>query len=72
MKNKKKYTLKRLFIPAGILLLTAAMGLLISWQWGIHTWEEKTETYVDTLHAIMPEPQGAVLEERSDNTMAVL
>ena len=57
---------------AGIALLAAAAVLLISWQWGIRTWDEKTDAYVHTIRTIIPEPQGAVLEDRSDDTMPAL
>ena len=72
MKNKKKPSAGRFFFLAGIALLAAAAVLLISWQWGIRTWDEKTDAYVHTIRTIIPEPQGAVLEDRSDDTMPAL
>ena len=72
MKNKKKPAAGRFFLLAGIALLAAAAVLLISWQWGIRTWDEKTDAYVHTIRTIIPEPQGAVLEDRSDDTMPAL
>ena len=72
MKNKKKPSAGRFFFLTGIALLAAAAVLLISWQWGIRTWDEKTDAYVHTIRTIIPEPQGAVLEDRSDDTMPAL
>lgn len=72
MKNKKKRAAGRLFFLIGIALLAAAAVLLISWQWGIRTWDEKADDYVHTIRTIIPEPQGAVLEDRSDDTMPAL
>lgn len=72
MKNKKNHTAGRFCILAGICLLVAAAALLISWQWGIRTWEQKSETYVHTIRTLIPEQQGAAVKERSDNTMPVL
>ena len=72
MKIKKKHASGRFFVLAGIALLAAAAVLLITWQWGIRTWDEKTDAYVHTIRTIIPEPQGTALGERSDNTMPVL
>ena len=72
MKTKKKTAAVRFFFLTGIALLAAAAVLLITWQWGIRTWDEKTDAYVHTIRTIIPEPQGAALGERSDNTMPVL
>ena len=72
MTGKKKWTAGRVCIAAGICLVVAAAALLISWQWGIGSSSEKAAAYTETLRTLMPEPQGAVLEERSDNTMAVV
>jgi hypothetical protein len=72
MKTKKKTAAVSFFFLTGIALLAAAAVLLISWQWGIRTWDEKTDAYVHTIRSIIPEPQGAALEERSDNTMSAL
>lgn len=57
---------------AGVCLLVVAIGVLIFWQWSIHTSARKAEYYVNTLHSLMPEPRGAVPEERRDNTMSTL
>ena len=72
MNNKKKLTAGKVCIAAGICLIVAAAALLISWQWEINSSAEKNESYTETLLSLMPEPQGAALEERSDNAMAVL
>ena len=56
----------------GVCLLVVATIALVCWQWGIHTSEEKTASYVHTIRTLIPEPQGAALEEKRDNTMAVL
>lgn len=53
-------------------MLVAAAVISFSWQWGIRTSEQRAEACVDTLRTLMPEPQGAVLEARSNNTMPVL
>ena len=58
MKIKKKHASGRFFVLAGIALLAAAAVLLITWQWGIRTWDEKTDAYGHTIRTIIPEPQG--------------
>ena len=72
MNNRKKLTAGKVCIAAGICLIVAAAALLISWQWEINSSAENNASYTETLLSLMPEPQGAVLEERSDNAMAML
>ena len=72
MKHQEKSLVRRLCVLVGICLLAAAVIVLLSWQWRIRTAEQRAETYVHTLRTLLPEPQGAVPEERRDNTMPVL
>jgi sortase A len=72
MRNEKKSVLWRICVAAGICMLVAAVGVLILWQWSIRTSETRSASYVQTLRALIPEPQGAVPEPRRDNTMPVL
>ena len=72
MKNQINVRMQKICILVGVCLLVAAIGVLIFWQWSIHTSAEKAEYYVNTLRTLMPEPQGAVPEERRDNAMAAL
>ena len=67
-----KKRIDRLCIWLGIGLLVCALVTLFCWQFGIHSAEEKMDGYVQRIRALLPAPQGAVLEERSDNTMPVL
>lgn len=53
-------------------MLVAAAMVPILWKEHIHTSEQHAAAYVDTLRTLMPEPQGAVPEERKDNAMPVL
>ena len=72
MKQRKKSAVRRLCFLAGVGLLVAAAGVLLAWQWGIRVSEQRSEGYVQTLRTLMPEPQGAVPEERQDSTMPAL
>lgn len=72
MKNQINGRMQKICILVGVCLLVVAIGVLIFWQWSIHTSAEKAEYYVNTLRTLIPEPQGAVPEERRDNTMATL
>ena len=72
MKNPINGRIQKICILTGVCLLVAAIGILIFWQWSIHTSAEKTEYYVNTLRTLIPEPQSAVPEERRDNTMSSL
>ena len=67
----KKQT-NRLFILTGICLLLIGAVVLISWQTGIGTSQQKAADYVQTIRNLFPTPQGAAPEERRDNTMAAL
>ena len=67
-----KKQINQLCILVGICLLVAAALVLISWQWGVYKSQQEAVKYVQTIHTLIPEPQGAALEERRDNTMSVL
>lgn len=72
MKHRNRNILQRLCVLSGIGLLVAAGVLLFLWQSGIRTSAQQAAACVQTLKALIPEPQGALLEERTDNTMPVL
>ena len=72
MKKQTNRIAYRLCIGLGAGLLTVAAVALAIWQWNIHTWEQKAQSYVSTITAQIPAPQNAVPEERSDNAMPVL
>ena len=67
-----KTRISRLCMIAGICLLVAAAVLLGFWQWRILSSQQKATAYVQTIRALIPQPQGATLEERQNNTMPVL
>ena len=68
----KKTILKRILILAGVSLLAAAVAMLIFMQWNIRASQQQSQDYVQTLRTLIPTPQSAALEERSDNAMPVL
>ena len=72
MKKTNKPVIPKICAFAGIALLVVGVLVLICWQWNIHSWTQKSKTYVQTLSTLIPEPQGAVTEERRDNRMPVL
>ena len=72
MKKRTKGIPNKLLIAIGVFLLVAAAVALIVWQWGIHTAQQKMESYVSTIRTLIPAPQNAVPEERRDNAMPVL
>ena len=72
MRFNEKHFLQRICILAGIGLLAVAGVMMLFWQWNIRTSQKQSQTYVDTLRTLIPEPQSAVLEARRDNTMPVL
>ncbi len=72
MMNSKNGVVRKVLIIIGSCLLMTSIILLFIWQWNIHTSEQKASEYVRILRERIPEPQGAVPEERKDNTMATL
>lgn len=72
MSNQKISVFRKVCMVAGIGLVVAGAAVMILWQWGIGHSQQKMAGCVQTLRTLLPEPQGAVLESRSDNTMAVL
>lgn len=72
MKNQMKSPFRKICLFTGIGLLAAAAVVLVAWQWGIRDSAQQAAAYVHTLWTLIPDPQSAVPEERSDNTMPVL
>ena len=72
MTNQQKTILQKICILAGISLLVIGAAVMIFWQWNIRTSQKRTEAYVHTIRTLIPEPQGAVPEARTDNTMPAL
>ena len=72
MMSRKNDVIRKILIVIGVCLLAAAIILLFAWQWNIHTSEQKAKEYVNVIRGLIPEPQGAVPEERGDSTMSTL
>jgi sortase (surface protein transpeptidase) len=72
MMSRKNDVIRKILIIIGVCLLAAATILLFVWQRNIHASEQKAKEYVSVIRELIPEPQGAVPEERRDNTMSTL
>lgn len=72
MMSRKNDVIRKVLMIIGGCLLAAAFVILAAWQWNIHASEQKAKEYVSAIRELIPEPQGAVPEERRDNTMATL
>lgn len=72
MKTGKGILIQRLCVAAGILLLAGAVITLVLWRWNIHSAQKQAKDYTDTLRTLIPAPQDAVPEVRSNNAMPVL
>lgn len=72
MMSRKNDVIRKIQIIIGVCLLAAATILLFVWQWNIHASEQKAKEYVSVIRELIPEPQGAVPEERRDNRAPVL
>ena len=72
MMRRKNDIIRKALLIAGMCLLLGAMILFVLWQWNINTSAQKTNEYVSIIQQIIPESEGATLEERRDNEMATL
>ena len=72
MKRVSKGAIRKACVIVGACLLAAAVVLLSAWQVNIRISEKKAKEYVDTIYKLIPKPQGAVVAQRSDNTMPAL
>lgn len=72
MKSQKRSIFGEIYVVIGACLIVSAASLLFFWQRNIQSSAEKMQTYVYTIRALIPEPQGAILEVRGDNAMSVL
>ncbi len=72
MKKQNKTIAGKICVLLGICLLLLGGLIFMAWQWNIHTSIETSKSCVQTLKTLIPEPQGAVPEERRDNTMPVI
>ena len=72
MMSLKNDVVRKISLIIGVCLLVASIIFLFVWQWNIHTSEQKAKEYVSLIRELIPEPQGAVPEERRDNTMPIL
>ena len=72
MKKEKGLATRKAAMIAGVVLLVGAVVLLALWRWNIRNSQKQAETYVHTLQTLLPPPQDAVPEARSDNTMPAL
>ena len=72
MKEQTKRSIAKICLWGGVGLLTVAIAALVVWQWSLHAWQKQAEARVAALRDVLPAPQNAVVEQRRDNTMAVL
>ncbi len=72
MSGRKTIRLHQICITCGCLMLASAMLLMVVWQISLHVTTEKARRDTETILQLIPEPQSAVPESRSNNTMASL
>lgn len=64
--------MKKSLLIAGIISIAAAIFLLGASIYATHASEKLSISYVQTIRTLIPEPEGAVLKEKYDNTMPSL
>ncbi len=71
----KNFNIKRILYicrALGILLIVIAVGIFVFWQVSSNYYAKRVHEYVSVLQKITPEPQNALLEDKSNNSMAVV
>ena len=72
MKKIKKSVIPKFCFSVGAILLLISTLILIFWQFNINSSIKNNKNHLKTLQDIMPTVQGAVPQERRDNTMPTL
>ena len=72
MKKQPNLIVGRVCVLAGVCFLLIAVLLPFLWQWRVHSSTQKMEDSVLMIRNLIPEPQSAVPEARTDNTMPIL
>jgi sortase A len=72
MNDQKRSFFQNICLLSGTVMLAAALVTLLFWQWNIHASAKAAGEYARTLRTLIPEPRGAMPEQRQDNAMAVL
>ena len=72
MSKKNRSLFLDICLFGGVGMLATALVILFFWQWTIHTSAVRAVETVSALRALLPEPQGAVPEERRDNSMPAI
>lgn len=72
MKKQKRSLFRNICLLSGTVMIAASLVTLLFWQRNIHASAKAAEEYVHILRTLIPQCQGAVPQQRQDNTMAVL
>jgi hypothetical protein len=72
MMVRKIGIIRKALVVVGMFLLVSALSILFVWQFNIYKSERNAIRYVNAIRERIPEPQGAVPEERRDNAMSTL
>lgn len=69
---KQQGIFPRLLLVAGSILAVITILSLLLWQTNLLASHQQAADYVNLIKTLIPEPQGAALEERTNNDMPVL
>lgn len=72
MTNLKNLFNRKSLVIVGVGLIVIAIVILAVSQWNIHASKQNTQEYLSTIGKLIPNPQGALPQERSDNAMPTL
>lgn len=72
MTNLKNLFNRKSLVIVGVGLIVTAIVILAVSQWNIHASKQKTQEYLSTIGKLIPNPQGALPQERAHNAMPTL
>ncbi len=72
MNKSKKRSLRKLCLALGCILIVSALVTMVWWQVSAEIYANRIDDYLEKIWQIIPPPQAAVLENRTDNRMPSL
>ncbi len=72
MMKVNQFNFKKVCLISGIVLIILSLITLAFWQGAAYKNSERNQNYINTLYELIPEPQSAAIESRTNNAMPSL
>ena len=72
MNKKKKLSPRTVCLVLGGILIAGALAIMVWWQVSAEIYADRIDGYLEKITELMPQPQPAVPENRTDNRMPFL